>query len=328
MRTSLRACLGLVGLLASVPAAEARVSLPRPARGFQMRMHKFKIDPGREREVCEFRTTPNRKPMDVQGFRLNMSAGSHHFVLWEYLGTDRNRSDFPTQLVDAPGCVGVGPRGSFAVNANLFGMQTARAHLRFPPGIAVRLEAHAPVFLNAHLRNFSPTKPLTAQVVFNVTPAPKGTVQHHAQALIVGNMRDIYIPPRSSASLTSEWHAPVDLNVVQISTHQHKRGTHTSVHRVDAAGNDMGELFEAETWDHPGERWFNPAFRLQQGEGFRFTCEWQNPDDRLVTFGVTTDDEMCFVTGYFYPDDEAVPVRGRGCLPQGAGLLCFGAKVP
>jgi hypothetical protein len=32
---------------------------------------------------------------------------------------------------------------------------------------------------------------------------------------------------------------------------------------------------------------------------------------------------MCFVTGYFYPDDESVPVTVPGCLPQGAGLECF-----
>jgi hypothetical protein len=30
------------------------------------------------------RTAPNKQPTDVQGFRLGMIAGSHHFVLWEY----------------------------------------------------------------------------------------------------------------------------------------------------------------------------------------------------------------------------------------------------
>ena len=41
----------------------------------------------------------------------------------------------------------------------------------------------------------------------------------------------------------------------------------------------------------------------------------------------TTEDEMCFVTGYFYPDDESVPVTGPGCVPQGAGLECFVRKL-
>ena len=319
--------LAALSLLAAT--AEARpLKLPKPKRGFQMRMREFSIPPASERETCEFRTTPNKEPIDVQGFRLNMTPGSHHFVLWEYLGDNTDPADFPSELVDAPGCVGVGPRDSFAANANLFGMQVAKARLRFPPGVAVRLEPHAPVFLNAHLRNASPTDPLTAEVVFNIVPARKGTVKHHAQALTVGNLNDILLPPQSSASLTSEWYAPTDLNIVQLSTHQHHRGTHTVVRLIDPDGTDRGMLFEAVNWEHPGEKWFPQAFRLRQGQGLRFTCEWQNPDDKLVSFGVTTDDEMCFVTGYFYPDDDGAQVGGGDCLPQGAGLLCFGAKVP
>ena len=44
-------------------------------------------------------------------------------------------------------------------------------------------------------------------------------------------------------------------------------------------------------------------------------------------FGPTTEDEMCFVTGYFYPDDESVPATGPGCVPQGSGLECFVRKL-
>jgi hypothetical protein len=321
-------------LLLPLTSAAERLRLRHPTRGFQMRMTPFVIPAGGEREVCEYRTLPNRKPMDVAGFELNMTKGAHHFVLWEYLGKDRNPADFPHQLVDAPGCVGVGPRDNFLANANLFGMQTARARLRFPPGVAVRLEPQAPVFLNAHLRNFSATEPLTAGAVFNVIPARRGTVQHHAQALIVGNAVNIDIPPRlsptqpSTASFTAEWRTAIDLNVVQLSSHQHARGRHVAIHVLDAAGNDLGLMFEATDWEHPGERWFSPAFRVPAGGGFRFTCGWENDEDRTVRFGVTTRDEMCFVTGYFYPDDESQPLPPQpGCFPQGAGLLCFGPKI-
>jgi len=75
-------------------------------------------------------------------------------------------------------------------------------------------------------------------------------------------------------------------------------------------------------------QWYAPAMRLGPGEGVRFTCDWHNPDDHAVRFGPTTDDEMCFVTGYFYPNDESAPVTGTGCIPQGAGLECFVAKQP
>jgi hypothetical protein len=321
--------LGVAALLAValVASAEARVSLRKPGRGIQMRMKKFVVPPGGEREVCEFRVMPNRKPFDVQAFELNMTPGSHHFVLWEYLGVNHDPSAFPKELVDSPGCIGVGPRDSFVANANLFGMQTARGRVRFPSDVAVRLQPRAYVLLNFHIRNPSLTEPLTAEAVFNLRPARKGTVRHRAQTLTVGNSADIRIPPLGTQTITSDWHAPADMNVVQLSTHQHKRGTHVDIRLIDDAGNDLGPLFEAGDWEHPGERWFDPAFRLAKGQGIRFTCGWTNPDDRMVTFGVTTNDEMCFATGYFYPDDENTSVIGPGCIPQAEGLLCFTRKV-
>ena len=303
-----------------------RLHLHRPRRGFQMHMTHFVIPPASEREGCEYRVTPNRRAMDVQSLELNATAGTHHFVLWEYLGKDDNPADFWSGIKYAAGCIGLGPQDSFGATANLFGMQASHARVEFPPGIAVRLEPHATVYPNLHVRNPSLTDPLTGEAVFNLIPARKGTVRHHAQALVVGSFQ-IDIPPQSSASLAAVWYAPANLNLVQLSTHEHHRGTLVSSHQVDATGTDMGELVLSTDWQHPTERWFPVAQRVLAGEGIRFTCEWSNPDDHPVHFGVTTDDEMCFVTGYFYPDDDSARVTGPGCVPQGAGLECFVPKL-
>lgn len=322
MRSAAALCLAAAGLLLAVGATDARIKLKKPARGFQARITPFLIPPGGEREVCEFRVLPNKKALDVQGFDLKMTAGSHHFVVWAYLGSHTDPGDFPSTIGDAPGCVGFGPPDSFATQANLFGMQTSRARVRFPPGVAVRLEPHAFVYLNTHLKNPSATE-LNAEAVFNFRLARKGTVKHHAQAFAIGNFGGINVPPRGIQTLVSEWKTPVALNLVQVSSHQHKRGTHTLIQRLDGAGNDLGPLFESYDWEHPGEEWYSPPVRLEAGQSLRITCEWANPDDHTVRFGVTTEDEMCFATGYFYPDDESVPVTGPGCLPQGSGLICF-----
>src|SRR5262245_28035214 len=100
------ALLALLTLAAHAGAAP-RLHLAKPKHGFQVRMGKFTIPPAHEREVCEFRSLPNRKPIDAQEFEFLMTPGSHHFALWEYLGQDRTPADFPTKIVDAPGCIGV-----------------------------------------------------------------------------------------------------------------------------------------------------------------------------------------------------------------------------
>src|SRR5215470_952286 len=296
------ACLGLG------TAADARhLHLRRPRRGFQMRMMPFVVPPGVDREGCEYLVAPNRAAMDVSGFELKVTPGTHHFVAWEYLGKDRDPSHFWSGIRYSPGCVGLGPQDGFGSTADLFNMLSGHVRLQFPPGVAVRLEPHAILYGNLHLHNYSST-PI------------------HAQAFTVGSP-DINIPARGDAALTAEWHTRTDLNIVNISTHEHHRGTLVRAHHVDAAGNDMGELVVSEDWEHPTVQWFPQALRLAAGEGIHFTCEWSNPDDHPVHFGVTTEDEMCFVGGFFYPDDETVPVTGTGCLPQGAGLECFVPKL-
>jgi len=309
----------------ATPAAP-KLHLHKPARGFQMRMESFVVQPLDDREGCEHMVTPNRRPMDVAGFELKTTPGTHHFVVWDYLGKDQNPADFWTGIEYSTACIGLGPQDGVVTTANLFGMLSGHVRFEFPQGVAVALQPHANVYANLHYHNYGAT-PVTTDAVFNFIPARKGTVKHHAQAFTVGTTQ-IDIPANGTSSVTGEWHAPADLNIVSISTHQHHRGTDILVHMIDAAGNDLGELVDSPDWQHPSVRWFQQAMRLQAGEGFRFTCSWQNPDDHSVHFGVTTEDEMCFVTGYFYPDDDGATVTGPGCLPQGAGLECFVPKTP
>ena len=157
-------------------------------------------------------------------------------------------------------------------------------------------------------------------------PARKGTVLHHAENMTIGAY-DIHIPPLSTASTTADWVVPFDLNVIQLSSHQHKRGTRVRIN-LTAGGQDMGQIFENDDWDHPYEYWTVTPLRLKQGDVFRFTCDWKNNDDHPVTFGVTTDDEMCFMTGYYYRDDESSPPpQAPSCFLQDRGLLCNATTV-
>ena len=93
--------LALLAVLTTAVCADAaRIRLPRPKRGLQMRMGKFTIPAAREREVCEFRTLPNRKSIDAQEFEFEMTPGSHHdemcfIVGYYYRGDDRALSRPP-----------------------------------------------------------------------------------------------------------------------------------------------------------------------------------------------------------------------------------------
>ena len=141
--------LSLSCLAAPPPTSAKRVRLHKPRRGFQMRMQSFPIPANGDREACEVATTPNAKPMDVGSFELKTTPGTHHFVVWQYMGDDRNPADFWDGLAFVPGCTGLGPQNG-ANNANMFGMLSGRTKFSFPAGIAVRLEPHSIVYPNLH----------------------------------------------------------------------------------------------------------------------------------------------------------------------------------
>ena len=123
MRAMWFVALACLTLAASADAK--RLHLRKPRHGFQMRMTSFVVQPGADREGCEYAVAPNRKAMDVSGFQLNDTAGTHHFVLWEYLGRDNNPADFWTGIQYSTACVGLGPQDGSFTTTNLFGMVTA-----------------------------------------------------------------------------------------------------------------------------------------------------------------------------------------------------------
>src|SRR5262249_61029044 len=131
-----------------------------------------------------------------------------------YLGTVRTSADCGTGVESSTACVGLGPQDGGLATANLFGMLSGHVRFQFPPGVAVALPAHANVYANLHYHNYGAT-PVTTDAVFNFIPARKGTVKHHAQAFTVGTIQ-IDIPPNRTASVTGEWHAPADPNLVSI----------------------------------------------------------------------------------------------------------------
>ena len=319
MRAVVAVGLALGVVLALTSAADARTRLKKPKRGFQMRVGEFSVQPGEDLEVCEYRRLPNRKPIDVTSFKLRMPDGAHHFVIWSYGGNLQDDSRFPAGPVESVACAGVSP--DEFIPQVLIPIQTPNARFHFPKGVGLRIEPHQQVWLNPHLKNGNPSA-ITPDIRFNFYEAKKGEVKHRAEGLIVGNITDIRIPAGGEQTLTAEWTAPVNLTLVQLSTHTHRLGTYGNIEIVEPDGVTRKMVYENEDWQHPWSYW--PNLRLEKGRKMRITCKWRNTDDHAVHFGPETTDEMCFILGFYYRDDgDTAPVGfSSGCIPAKRGLLC------
>jgi copper type II ascorbate-dependent monooxygenase-like protein len=313
--------LSLLVLPAGASALTLRTHLRRPRRGLQVRLDPITVAPGSEREVCQLVTLPNRRPMNAREISIAMPSGatytSHHFAIFLFEG--ESTAAIPSGPFDRVGCAGV---GDTIVSPILAFVQRHRQDIRFPAGVAVALAPHQRLLLNSHYINGG-TEPVTIDVATNFHAAPKRSVRHHARSFQLGTFR-IDVPPGESASASASWTTPFPMNVVWLSTHSHK---HTTSVDVDVLrGGVPGPLeLETRTYSEPTVNLYPSPLRLASGDGFHWTCNYRNDTSRRITFGVTSNDEMCFTVGFFYPDDDTAPLPSvPGCFGKGAGLVCPG----
>jgi hypothetical protein len=317
---ALRLPVALALTLVLAATALAKPYLRKPRRGIQRQTAPYTVGPGEDREWCQYWRADVAKPIDVSGFKVRMPEGAHHFVIWSYGGQEQDDTKFPQGPVESVGCIGLMP--DELTPRVLIPLQSPNARFRMPKGIALRVTPGQQLWLNPHLKNPG-TEPITPDVRFNLYAAKPGTVKHYAEGMIIGNMLDIAIPARGEQTLTAEWTAPVDLNLVLLTTHQHRLGTYANIELVSADGASTEVIYENFRWEHPRNFWPKGTLRLEKGRKMRITCQWKNPGERPVAFGPNTTDEMCFILGFYYRDEgDTEPVGFGQCLPSNDGLLC------
>jgi len=162
---------------------------------------------------------------------------------------------------------------------------------------------------------------VTIDVAVNFVAARKRTVRHHTRSFQLGTF-NIDVPPGQTGSASASWLTPFAMNLVWLSTHSHK---HTQSVTVDLlrAGVPAGQELLTTDYADPSVHDYDPALRLEAGDGWRWTCNYLNQTDKTLRFGVTSNDEMCFATGFFYIDDDAAPLPPvPGCFGDGESLTC------
>jgi hypothetical protein len=321
MRSRPLVALGL--LVVSVALASA-APLRKPKRGFQVKAAAFAIEKEQDVEVCEYRRLPNRKRMLVDSFEIRMPPGAHHFVIWGYNGSLPGPEGFPSAPVPSTGCTGLVRDDLFP--SVVIPLQSPNARFRFPRGVALEIEPQKQVWLNSHMKNFQ-ADTITPDIRFNFHAANPAKVKHVANGLVIGTM-NFDIPAGGDGMVTSEWTAPVDLNLLQLVTHQHRLGTYANIEVVDPVTGLPNKIYENSDWEHPVPP--QPGVtRLVKGQKIRITCQWRNTDARDIGFGPLTTDEMCFILGYFYRDPgDTEPLRSPSCLPTNTGGTKGGILCP
>ena len=302
---------------------------PLPGEGYQLHMPPFKIEPGTEREVFYATQIKDENGQPIQGdifmnsVEIYYPIGSHHFALFfltdaaverglleigatQGIGVDPNHTFRIFDLAH------IGTLGIIGVERFLIaGSQTADASLRFPEGVALRLPGNASYDFNSHYINLLGTETMHGEVYMNIYTTPPEEVKYEAKVFLVYNY-DIDVPPGTTRMTTAEWHVKDELaqhgfppnarlHLISVSSHMHRHGELFEINRLST-----GELVHRSiSYDTSLPSLFDPPLILDNNDGLRFQCTYGNYDtDTPLRFGLTSEDEMCIMQGYYYISTE------------------------
>ena len=302
---------------------------PLPAQGYQLHLPPFKIESGTEREVyyatqiADKNGQPVQEDIFVNGVEIYYPVGSHHFAIF-YL-TDAAIERGLLESGEIPG-VGVDPNHTFRVfdlaHIGTFGIigverfliagsQTADTSFRFPEGVALRLPGNAVYDLNSHYINLLGTATMHGEVYVNLYTIPPEEVKYEAKVFLAHNY-DINVPPETTRVTASDWHVkdelaqqgfPPDarLHLVSVSSHMHRHGELFEINRLST----VELLHRSISYDTSLPSFFDPPLILDPNDGLHFQCTYGNYDtDVPLRFGLTSEDEMCIMQGYYYISTE------------------------
>lgn len=293
-----------VGVVAAVLVAAACSSEKKPSQTldtFTVAFGPLAVPPATERTQCVVKRLGNATRIHVGAIHNVLGPASHHMIVYRVNDTVEQPTPFDckpfTDTLDPT-------KGS-----PLMITQKKDEVLALPPGVAYSLEPFQMVRIEMHYIN--PTKDAVSLTsTTSMAQMADADFQNEADFLFIGSP-DITLPARQKTTLGPAFF-PVpadflDVNFFAITGHEHQLGTNV---RVSIAKNrdDVGTpVYDIPNWqwNEPSTAMQHPTFKIPDGGGFRFTCEWNNTTDKTVKFGESANSEMCFFWAYYYPSQGA-----------------------
>lgn len=239
---------------------------------------------GTEGYVCARQTID--EDLYVNAFDAIIPLGTHHTLL----------------TMGAPNAPdGVAPC-SAAENGPLsvFGSGVGTALLEFPAGVGLKIAMGSQLILNLHLLNAG-TDTLTGLSGTRVHTVPESEVTHVAEGILAGTIT-LTLPPGQTTTSIGYCTMSSDVTLFAVAPHMHKLGIYEKVVAQRASGGDVVLLDAPYDFNEQSYRLITPV-DLAKGDRVRVECTHQNTTDKTVTFGQSTNSEMCFAGIYRYPAD-------------------------
>lgn len=276
---------------------------PAAGTGFQLRVEPFDVNRNFERELFSYRALGNAQPLYVNRIETSMRPFSHHFLLYTF------ESSMPAILRPQPNVVRDirAPDGSLIAGTILTmgyhvffaGAMTQRWKYTFPAGTALRLPANTGIDLNLHYANHTGNT-VKGEAYVNLYTVPASQVPRVLSTLNLGHT-SFNLPPRTRTTVDRVFTFNTPTTVYALTSHTHERGERFQI-RIVGGPRDGELVYENLDWEHPAIVNYPTPITLQPGQGLRSTVVFNNTTDRRISFGLTSEDEMDIIFGYYYSE--------------------------
>jgi hypothetical protein len=276
-------------------------SLAPPANGFQLVLSPFNVQSSFERELFVYRAIGNTQDIYVNRIATKMRQGSHHFLLYTF------QSNTPSLVLPSKDQVRDirDPNGTYnflnlvPMEYHVFfaGTQSPTSDYTFPAGIALKLPAGTSLDLNSHYVNSSQQE-IVGQAEANLYTIPASQVTTVANTLNLANT-DLTIPAGRDTTITKTFKFTKTTNVIGLTSHMHARGQKFVI-KISGGARDGEIVYTSTTWDHPPILTFDTPIVLKSGEGLTSIVTYKADPSKTVRFGLTSQDEMDIIFGYWY----------------------------
>ena len=271
------------------------LEVPPSGSGFQMKIEPFDIPSNFEREIFIRKNTPNTKTVYVNRIQMRGMSNSHHLVVYSF----RNSTTLPAENVmrDLRNSNGMLNLEYLQNHVFMGGGTDVNTDFTMPPGVALKINPSTPLDLNAHYFNKT-SLTLKGENYINFYTTPENSVKNVAKTFDLNNL-EIVLPAGERKTLVKNFTFNEQTRVVLLTSHFHKLGEKFVIKIYGGPRN--GEIIYTNTdWEHPASISYTTPILLKAGEGLTSEVTYYNKTNKTVTFGLTSEDEMNIIFGYYY----------------------------
>lgn len=274
--------------------------------GFQLKVDRFIVPPNFEREIFVRRPLNNTEPVYISRIKLKSRSNSHHLVVYDF----RSKLILPNMdemrdLRNIDNSLNINTVIQMSNHIFLGGGTDPNSDYSFPEGTALKLPANSSVDLNPHY--FNKTKDnLYGENYVNLYTMPESQVKNVVN-MIDFNNSSFTLPPNQTTVITKDFFSfdgfvkgsGKSVVIVSLTSHTHERGKLFQI-KIKGGARDGEVIYEDNDWAHPKVLNYAKPIILKEGEGLTSVVTYVNNTNKPLGFGLTSEDEMDIIFGYYY----------------------------